>query len=74
MSGPDGARGSSECRGCKATIWWVPTATPNKFMPVDADGRSHFITCPKAELFRRAKRMKQHKARKPEPAGLFEGG
>lgn len=71
MTGPEGARGSSECRGCGATIWWIET-TRGKFMPINEDGSSHFSTCPKAELFRRAKRMRRHKAQKPETSGLFE--
>ena len=44
-----------KCRGCGAAIVWVKTAK-GKNMPVDADGQSHFATCPKAQDFRREKK------------------
>jgi hypothetical protein len=47
----DAPRGT--CSGCAAAIAWISTAT-GKRMPVDADGTSHFATCPKAAHFRRA--------------------
>jgi hypothetical protein len=48
---PKGTR-SSMCKGCRKTIFWIPTST-GKMMPVDSDGISHFATCPKARQFRR---------------------
>jgi hypothetical protein len=40
------------CRGCGAQIYWI--ITPNgKDMPVNADGISHFATCPDAAKFRK---------------------
>jgi len=44
----------TECRGCKALIYWIKTAA-GKPMPVNADGISHFATCEKAAEFRRKK-------------------
>jgi DNA-directed RNA polymerase subunit RPC12/RpoP len=40
------------CRGCGAEIRFEPT-TKGKLMPVDADGTSHFATCPQAERFKK---------------------
>lgn len=44
--------GSRKCRGCSSIIhWWE---TPNgKMSPHDADGVSHFATCPRQAEFRR---------------------
>lgn len=43
---------SARCRSCQALIVW--TRTPHgKRMPVDADGKSHFATCPQADTWRR---------------------
>jgi hypothetical protein len=42
-----------ECRGCSAIIWWVTTKT-GRAAPYNADGTSHFATCPKSDEFRRA--------------------
>lgn len=40
------------CRGCAAEITFVPTKN-GKLMPVDADGTSHFATCPQSARFKR---------------------
>ena len=42
------------CRSCKASIFWIQTASGAN-MPVDADGTSHFATCPNAATHRRRK-------------------
>ena len=42
----------SKCRSCGATIFWVETKNGKK-MPINADGVSHFATCPQAETWRR---------------------
>lgn len=42
----------AKCRGCAQTVFWVMTEAGKK-MPVDADGQSHFATCPQAQKFRR---------------------
>ena len=42
----------SPCRGCGAPIYWIETANKRR-MPVNADGTSHFISCPKSGEFRR---------------------
>ncbi len=39
------------CRGCGDPIYWVITKNGKK-SPLDADGESHFATCPKADRFR----------------------
>jgi hypothetical protein len=44
----------TECRGCRALIYWIKTAA-GKAMPVNPDGVSHFATCPDAKEFRRKK-------------------
>lgn len=43
---------SARCRACRAEISFAPTST-GKLMPVDADGTSHFATCPQADRFRK---------------------
>ena len=40
------------CKGCGEYIKWIKTRN-GKNMPVNADGTSHFATCPKASDFRR---------------------
>lgn len=50
---PPGAQAQS-CRGCQAVIFWILTSLGNK-MPVNADGTSHFATCPDANKFRKPK-------------------
>lgn len=44
---------ASPCRGCGRLIhWWI---TPrDRRGPYDADGTSHFATCPAADKFKRA--------------------
>lgn len=61
-------RRTGACRACSAAIAWVETALGKK-MPLDlATERfdshaywyeSHFARCPKAEVFRRAKRAQE---------------
>ena len=43
-----------ECVSCKAPIEWVITKA-GKRMPVNADGGSHFMTCPNAREHRKPK-------------------
>lgn len=40
------------CRSCRAGIWWAITPG-GKWNPLDADGTSHFATCPAAAEHRR---------------------
>lgn len=43
--------GAQPCKGCPATVhWWRTTAM--KPSPHDADGTSHFATCPRRLLFK----------------------
>jgi hypothetical protein len=44
---PNAGREAAVCRSCAAEIWWGETANGKK-CPFDADGRSHFATCPQA--------------------------
>lgn len=44
-----------ECRGCKAEIWWVRNPVTEKPHPWNADGTSHFATCPNGPAFRKKK-------------------
>lgn len=39
-------------KGCGATVYWWETAS-GKLSPHDADGTSHFATCPVAGQFRK---------------------
>lgn len=47
--GPDAQMGT--CKGCQQSIWWIKTPK-GRAMPCDADGTSHFATCPNADQFR----------------------
>lgn len=49
---PAGAT-STPCRSCGAPVYWVTTRRGKK-MPVNADGTSHFASCPQAGKWRRA--------------------
>lgn len=49
------------CASCNADIGWYYTKKGNR-APLNADGVSHFATCPSADLYRRPKP-------KPEPEG-----
>jgi len=40
------------CRGCQAEIWWAKHPKTGKPHPYNADGVSHFATCPNAGEFR----------------------
>lgn len=40
------------CRSCPGVIYWIVTGA-GKRMPVNADGVSHFATCPAAAQHRR---------------------
>lgn len=42
------------CSSCKAPMYWITTAHGQR-MPVNADGISHFATCPDAANHRKAK-------------------
>lgn len=43
-----------ECSSCGAAIYWVVTHRARR-MPLDADGTSHFATCPDAAQHRGAR-------------------
>jgi hypothetical protein len=44
------------CRSCAVPIFFIPRVKdPSKKHPVNADGQSHFATCPEAEQFRSRK-------------------
>lgn len=45
-------QGVGTCRGCRATVYWFITPK-GKRSPHDADGVSHFATCPRAQRFRK---------------------
>jgi hypothetical protein len=54
---PEGAR-LVNCRSCKAPIYFIPRPKqPEKSMPVNPDGVSHFATCPEAASFRKGKKI-----------------
>lgn len=46
----DGDR--AECRSCGAVIYWREHPTTHKNHPYNADGTSHFGTCPDADKWR----------------------
>lgn len=58
--------GTKACSGCgKLIAWWT---TPNdKRSPHDADGTSHFATCPKAQRFRKPKPKLEPEPLPPPP-------
>ncbi len=41
------------CTGCGRAIWFVRHYQTSRLCPYDADGTTHFATCPKAADFRR---------------------
>lgn len=51
---PEGWEPSSfgTCRSCKAAVLWCVTPA-GKRSPVNADGTSHFSTCPQADNWRK---------------------
>lgn len=53
---PEGYEFSSigRCRSCGAEIAWTTTETKRP-APLDQDGRSHFVTCPDADGWRKRK-------------------
>ena len=55
------------CSSCKAKIYWVLTEKRSS-LPVDPDGKSHFLSCPNA-----SQHSKKNKS-KPATGDLFEGG
>ncbi len=65
---PAGAK-PRPCKGadCDALIYWVKTVSGRR-MPVNADGTSHWMTCPNAQRFREGEgsRLRQRE--------LFEDG
>ena len=44
-----------QCSGCPATMFMIPHPNTGNLHPWNADGKSHYATCPKAKEFRRAK-------------------
>ena len=52
---PEGTR-PARCRACAEEIYFIPRERqPEKKHPVNADGISHFATCPEADSFRKRK-------------------
>lgn len=51
--GPGGYR-PVPCRSCGATVLWVDTRRGRK-APLNADGTSHFSSCPQADAWRRGR-------------------
>lgn len=49
---PDPGTRASACRSCAAPVLWVDTYG-GKRAPLNADGTSHFATCPQADQWRR---------------------
>ena len=43
------------CRSCGASVFFVQHAKTQKWMPLNANGTSHFSDCPDAASFRRAR-------------------
>lgn len=67
------------CRACGAPIWWSESAK-GKPTPMNADGSSHWGTCPKAAEWRGKHRTPESASpahdepTKPEQLELFGGG
>ena len=53
---------AGHCRGCGQVVLWTTTKAGRK-APLNADGSSHFASCPKADEFRR----------RPDEPPPFEG-
>lgn len=52
---PEGTR-PAHCRACAEPIFFIPRIRqPEKKHPVNADGSSHFASCPHADDFRKKK-------------------
>lgn len=43
------------CRGCGGRIVWARSQDSGLARPFDRDGRSHFVSCPQAQAFRRSR-------------------
>lgn len=43
---------AGKCRSCHEIIYWITTSNGKK-MPVNADGVSHFATCPHSGAWRK---------------------
>lgn len=52
------AEGVRPCKACGLQLCFVRHRGTNKLAPYEIDGTNHFITCPKAEDFRRQKAEK----------------
>ncbi len=48
----DGLGKPDPCRGCGQTMYWKDHPTTGTPHPFNADGTSHFGTCPEADKFR----------------------
>lgn len=55
---PSAAIDTRTCRSCGARIAWLRT-TSGRLAPVNADGISHFATCPQAEDWRKRKATRE---------------
>ena len=47
---------ASECRGCKAGIWWIVSRL-GKRTPINSDGTKHWDSCPQAREFKMRQRL-----------------
>jgi hypothetical protein len=50
------------CRGCGLAIYWVRHPDSGRNAPYDPDGVNHFITCPRADDFRKKKALAKRAA------------
>jgi hypothetical protein len=55
---PEGQRGVCKSEKCRAPIWWRPHPTTGKMHCFNADGSSHWGTCPDTAAFRKPKQPK----------------
>jgi hypothetical protein len=51
-----------ECRSCRARVAWLKTIRTGSLAPVNADGTSHFATCPDAPAWRKPKASREEAA------------
>jgi hypothetical protein len=59
---PSGAIDTRSCRSCGARVAWLKTIKTGSLAPVNADGVSHFATCPQAPSWRKPKAGREEAA------------